>query len=299
MDRWGASVALWRRRGATDRGDGAGDRRERKARCAACAPRVRARGGDRRGPLGSAPLRAALPDLVEADPRAAGRAVESARRRCRRARAAGARGARGGAQDARLRALPARRRGRRRERRPRGRGDRDRASPGSGRLTPSSAGSRRSSRGATRTCAGRCSRPRRRRTGTGTSFASGKERRGSALPPRTSSIGSFSPTTRACSTPPVRMSRPWRVTCRGGSSNRYRKEVGFGRWPHEAPARVTEMQALAAGKASRASALLPQVRDRPHLVAAAERCRACPIGERSHAGGLGGRPGARAADDGR
>jgi DNA polymerase len=48
---------------------------------------------------------------------------------------------------------------------------------------------------------------------------------------------------------------------------------------HEAPARVTAMQALTAGNVSRSSALLPQVRDRAHLAAAAERCRACPIGE--------------------
>ena len=53
------------------------------------------------------------------------------------------------------------------------------------------------------------------------------------------------------------------------------------RLAHEAPARVTEMQSVTAGKLSRSSALLPQVRDRTHLVAAAERCRACPIGERA------------------
>ncbi len=62
-----------------------------------------------------------------------------------------------------------------------------------------------------------------RRTGTGTSFASVPGRRAITPPPRTSSTGSSSPTTRACSTRRVRMSRPWGATCRSGFSSRYRR----------------------------------------------------------------------------
>ena len=48
---------------------------------------------------------------------------------------------------------------------------------------------------------------------------------------------------------------------------------------HEAPTRVAAMQIEDAAAGSASSALLPRTRDRAHLVGAAERCRACPIGE--------------------
>ena len=49
----------------------------------------------------------------------------------------------------------------------------------------------------------------------------------------------------------------------------------------EAPARVAAMNAKASGSISASRALLPEVRDRAHLAAAADRCRACPIGEQA------------------